>query len=80
MAEAASDYHHGEMDVSAQASTFSAFIKLTKWGSLTLAALLITLVTWFCTTAGFLPGAIAFVVVMGLGIAVLREKPNSHGH
>jgi hypothetical protein len=80
MAEASSDYHHGEMDVSAQASTFTAFIKLSKWGSLTIASLLIMLVTWFCTAAGFLPGVIAFVVVMGLGIAILREKGGGHGH
>ena len=73
MAEPASEYHHGQMDVHAQAATFSAFVKLTKWGSLALAALLVALVSWFCTKGGFLPGAFGFVVVLIGGIVVLRD-------
>ncbi len=80
MAESSSEYHHGEMDVHAQAATYAAFIKLSKWGSLLLAAMLFALVIWFCTQAGFLPGLASFVVVMVVGIAVLREKPAGPAH
>jgi len=78
MAESPSDYHRGEMDIHAQAATFSAFVNLTKWISLATAASLFALVLWFCTTAGFLAGAAAFVVVVAVGIAVLREKGGGH--
>jgi hypothetical protein len=80
MAEHASDYHRGEMDVHAQASTYNGFVKFSKWGSLALAALLVALITWFCTPAGFLPGLVAFVVVLVAGIAILREKKDGPAH
>lgn len=72
------DYQRGAMDIQEQASTYSAFMGLTKWGSLALAASLVALVVWFCTPAGFLPGFIGAVVVTVGGIALLREKPNAH--
>ena len=78
MADPHSEYHRGEMDIHAQQAAFSGFVKLTKWGSLAIAAGLIALVLWFCTNGGFLPGAIAFFVVLFVGIAVLREKGGGH--
>lgn len=72
------DYKHGAMDIQEQASTFHAFIGLAKWGSLALAATLFALVIWFCTPAGFIPGAIAAVVTTVGGILLLREKPGAH--
>jgi predicted anti-sigma-YlaC factor YlaD len=79
MAEHDSEYHHGQMDVRAQQSTFHLFNGLTKWGSLHLAVLLVFLVLWFCTKAGFLGALVTAVVVMVLGILLLREKPSA-GH
>lgn len=75
MAEHGSDYHRGEMDISHQTSTFHLFNGMTKWGSLGLAVLLALLVPWFCTKAGFMPGLIAAVVLLVVGIVFLREKP-----
>ena len=72
MAGQASDYHRGEMDIHEQVSTFHLVMNITKWGSLVLAALLLTLVLWFCTGAGFLAGAISGGVVLVLGILLLR--------
>jgi len=72
------DYKHGAMDIQEQASTYSAFMGLTKWGSLAIVASLVALVLWFCTTAGFLPGFIGAVVVTVGGIVLLREKPSPH--
>ena len=74
MAEHGADYHRGEMDIQEHIQTFSGFVKLTKWGSLYLAAALLMVVLWFCTTAGFVTGVIAAVVVIGLGTLVLGEK------
>lgn len=71
----ASEYHRGDMDISEQVATFHLFNGLTKWGSLVLAALLLLLVLWFCTPAGFMAGAISAVVLTALGIVFLREKP-----
>ena len=72
------DYEHGTMDIQEQASTYSAFMGLTKWGSLAIVAGLVALVVWFCTPAGFLPGFIGAVVVGVGGIVLLREKPSAH--
>jgi len=74
MAEHASDFIAGEMDVSQQASTFHHFLQFTKWGSLLIAVAVLTATIWFCTNGGFLGGAAAGVVVLVLGILLLREK------
>jgi hypothetical protein len=74
MAGQASDYHRGDMDISEQVSTFQLVMNMTKWGSLVLASLLVFLVTWFCTPAGFGAGLISAIVIMALGIILLRER------
>lgn len=71
----ASEYHRGDMDIHEQVSTYHLFGALTKWGSLALAALLVLLVMWFCTPAGFLSGLVAAIVLLVVGIVVLRDKP-----
>ncbi len=74
------DYHRGQMDIREQVATFHLFNNLTKWGSLHIAALLVFITLWFCTSAGFLGGLVAAVVVMVLGILLLREKKGVSGH
>jgi hypothetical protein len=71
----AGDYHRGEMDISEQAATYDAFGKMTKWGSLAVAVLLLFITLLFCTPAGFIGSAIAAVVLLALGVVLLREKP-----
>ncbi len=80
MAEhAQSAHHHGDMPVSAQSSTYVAVMGLFKWGALGLADLMILLVLWFCTPAGFFPGLVVAAIVLGLGIFGLRGgKSASH--
>jgi len=78
MAEHASDYHRGEMNIQAQVSTFHVFNLLTKWGSLATAVSVLVLTLWFCTDAGFWGGAITGVVVTALGVLVLRERNTNH--
>ena len=75
----AEPYEHGQMDTRQQELTFHSFIMLTKWGSLYLAALLLFLVLWFATDAGFLGGLVATVIVIVAGTLVLREhgRPES---
>ncbi|MDB5455497.1 MAG: aa3 type cytochrome c oxidase subunit [Caulobacter sp.] len=75
MAGPASDYYRGEMDISEQAATYEGFGKMAKWGSLAIAALLLTITLWFCTPAGFLGGLIPGVVLAVVGVVFLREKP-----
>jgi hypothetical protein len=78
MAGQASDYHRGDMDIHEQVSTFHLVMNITKWGSLVLAALLLTLALWFCTGTGFLGGAISGIVVLALGILLLRRGSGGH--
>lgn len=68
------DYSHGDMDIQEHEKTFSFFIKMTKWGSLYLAAMLLMLVLWFCTPTGFLGAFISAVVLLVLGTLALSEK------
>ncbi|MDR7116449.1 aa3-type cytochrome c oxidase subunit IV [Caulobacter sp. BE254] len=73
----AGDYQRGEMDIHEQSATFEAFGKMTKWGSLAIASLLLTITLWFCTSAGFIGGVIPGIVLAVLGVVFLREKPAS---
>jgi archaellum biogenesis protein FlaJ (TadC family) len=73
----ASEYHRGEMDISEQTATYKIFMLLTKWGSLAIAALLVLLVLWFCTPAGFLTSLGVTLVMTVIGIVVLRDKPDA---
>ncbi len=74
MAEHGAEYHRGEMDIEEHEQTFEGFVKLTKWGSLYLAAAVLFLTLWFCTTAGFVGALVTFVVMIVLGTLVLSEK------
>lgn len=74
MASHSGDYTRGEMEIQEQESTFSGFLKMTKWGSLYMAALLVLLTLWFCTPAGFLGALVSAVVLVVLGTLVLSEK------
>ncbi|WP_411286827.1 aa3-type cytochrome c oxidase subunit IV [Phenylobacterium sp.] len=78
MADPASDYHRGAMDIREQQATFHLVMGLTKWGSLYLAAALFWLTIWFCTDIGFLGGAAAAVVLVVLGTLLLRDRKTDH--
>jgi hypothetical protein len=71
----AGDYHRGEMDIHEQAATYEAFGKMTKWGSLAVATLLLFITLLFCTKAGFIGSAIAAIVLLAVGVLTLKEKP-----
>jgi hypothetical protein len=68
------DYNRGEMIIEEHEKTYEGFLKMTKWGSLYLASLLVTLVLWFCTGTGFLGALITGVVLVVLGTLALSEK------
>ncbi len=77
MADAASEYHRGEMNITEQVSSFALFNGITKWGSMAVAILVTMLTLWFCTGAGFVAGAIVGFVMLVLGVVFLRDKPQS---
>lgn len=74
MSEAVHDYTPGDMDITEQQATFSLVGKMIKWGSLSVAVLLVMLVLWFCVRAGFLAGAGAGFVLAVVGTFFLRSK------
>ena len=77
MAGKASTYHRGDQDIHEQVATFHLVMGMTKWGSLVLASLLLFLVIWFCTPAGFISGLVSAAVLTAVGIALLRSKPDA---
>lgn len=74
MAGQSTDYHHGEMDVSAQRETFHLVMGVTKWGSLTVACAVLFLTLWFCTSAGFLTALVSAVVLAAIGATALGRR------
>ncbi|CAN7543945.1 aa3-type cytochrome c oxidase subunit IV [Phenylobacterium sp. LjRoot225] len=78
MANQASEYHHGEMDIHEQAATYAFVMSLTKWGSLAVSAAVLVLVLWFCTSAGFLGALITGVVAVVIGVLILRGGGSGH--
>jgi hypothetical protein len=74
MATHGGDYTRGEMIIEEHEKTYEGFLKMTKWGSLYLAAIVLTLVLWFCTGAGFLGAIVTGVVLLVIGTLVLSEK------
>jgi hypothetical protein len=71
-------YVRGSQHIEEQAATFSLFLKLAKWGSLIIAALVLHLVMWFQPGGSFIAGAISALVVLVVGFFALRSKKTSH--
>jgi thiamine transporter ThiT len=69
------EYHHGQQNPATQIADFRLFAAATKWASLHAAVLILVLTLWFCTDVGFLGGLIPGLIVLGIGIAVFRNKP-----
>jgi hypothetical protein len=78
MAHEATTYHRGEMDIQEQASTYELVMKLSKWGSLAIASLVLMLVLLFCTGTGAVGSLLSAVVLAGLGVVFLRDKGDAH--
>ena len=70
------EYHRGAMDVTEQARTYEVFGELSKWGSLLTAVAVLVLTLWFCTSVGFVGGAIPGVLLLVAGIVLLRKGPS----
>jgi Bacterial aa3 type cytochrome c oxidase subunit IV len=75
MSEAVHEYTQGDQEITEQLATFTLFGKMMKWGSLSVAVLVVTLVLWFCVQAGFIAGAAAGIVLAVVGVYFLRSKP-----
>lgn len=75
MAEHASDHTRGEMDINQQQTSFDIFVRMTKWGSLAVAVLVLFATLNFCTDAGFFGAAFPAAILAILGVIFLREKP-----
>ncbi len=79
MAQAESDYHHGQMNVSEHEATYRRFGALAKWGSLHIATVLLFFALLFCTKAGFVGSLVPTIILSAAGLFFLRSKP-SDGH
>jgi hypothetical protein len=74
MAEHGGDYTRGEMIIQEHERTYAGFLRVSKWGSLYIGALVLFLALWFCTPTGFLGAFVTLVVVLAIGILVLSDK------
>ncbi|HEY1559573.1 MAG TPA: aa3-type cytochrome c oxidase subunit IV [Caulobacteraceae bacterium] len=74
-----------EDEIGVHAETYHRFMLGVKWMAIHLAVLLVFLVLWFCTSAGFLTALIAALIVFGAaiyamthGLAHSTEQDNPH--
>lgn len=74
---ASDHYVRGSQEISEQKSTFDAFVGLSKWGSLVIAASLLFLTIWFQPGGAFIPAFISAVVVLVAGFFILKS-PKKH--
>ena len=74
------NYHHGDMPINEHAQTYHGVMGLFKWGALGVADLMIQLVVWFCTPAGFLPALIISIIVLVAGMVGLRGAKKAPAH
>jgi hypothetical protein len=79
MAKRASGHTHGEMDIHQQKASFDGFVRLTKWGSLAVAVIVLLATLFFCTDAGVAGSFVPALIVLVLGVFVLRDKPGAAG-
>ena len=73
-----SDYVRGSQEIGEQEATYSAFMGMSKWGSLAIAALLVFLTIWFMPNGNFFGGAIAAVVLSVAGYVFLKKPKAKH--
>jgi hypothetical protein len=78
MAGQASEFHHGDMDIHAQQSTFKSVMTASKWSSLAIVVGVAFFTLWFCTTAGFGTALLTAIVLLAVGIFALRSRPSTH--
>lgn len=71
-------YQRGTMSITEQGATWTLFMNLAKWGSLTIASILLFLVLWFQPGGSFFVGLIAGVVVFAAGVVFLRSGAKGH--
>ena len=71
-------YVRGSQEISEQASTFHAFIGMSKWGSLGIAAVLMFLTLAFQPGGSLVGGAITAVVILVAGWFLLKSPKASH--
>lgn len=60
------------MDYAEHEKSYNAFVNAAKFGTLVVAALLISMAAGFFTAAGFVSSVILFVVICALGGFILR--------
>ncbi len=71
--DAHDDYVRGSQEISEQESTFDAFLGLTKWGSLIIAATVLFLTIWFQPGGSFIAAAISAGVLLVAGYFLLKS-------
>jgi Na+/melibiose symporter-like transporter len=74
---ASDSYDRGSQEISEQESTFSAFMGMSKWGSLIIAVLLVFLTLWF-QPGGSLMTALITAVVLSVGGFFMLKSPKKH--
>ena len=72
MDQSATEYHHGQQNISEQRASYALFYGLAKWGSLAVGVLVLMLTLWFCANAGFFGGVIPGIALAVLGVIFLR--------
>ena len=71
-------YLKGSQEISEQVATWHLFNFMTKWGSLSIAVLVLFFTVCFMPGGGFFAALIPSVLLAVAGWWLLRSKPESH--
>jgi hypothetical protein len=78
MADHAAEFHHGDMDIHAQQTTFRSVMTATKWSCLTVAVGVLFFTLLFCTEAGFGTAFLTALILTVVGVFALRSRSSAH--
>jgi fatty acid desaturase len=73
-------YHHGEMPVKDQRSTYTFFNSMVHWCATGIAAMVAFLVLWLCAHIAFLGALVVAVVIVAGGIWFNRSTGHNAGY
>jgi hypothetical protein len=74
------EYHHGDMPVRAQRSTYTLFNSMVHWCATGIAAMVAFLTLWLCAHIAFLGAVVVAAVIVAGGVWFNRSAGHNAGY
>ena len=74
------EYHHGDMPVVDQRSTYTLFNSMVHWCATFIAAMVAFLVLWLCAHIAFIGALVIAAIIVAGGVWMNRNTGHNAGH